>query len=118
MENKNYIPPYSAGSTAAPADPAIIVLETMARLRVLECLLQRAVVAEIATGEHRALLIRYNRQRQEIFDRLDGTPARMLPTPAQLQELLVGPLAPDSAGPALASAIVNVRRMMELLTID
>lgn len=119
MEKSDFQVQDCARSTSTPADPTIaVVLETMARLRVLERLLQSAIVLEPTTGERRALLLRYNKQRQEIFDRLDGTPpARMLPTPAQLQELIAGPLTQDSTDPTLSKAVANVRRMMEMLVI-
>lgn len=118
VEKCDYLPQDMTRPLAIPADPVDAVLETMARLRVLERLLQCAVAAEITGDERHALLLRYNRQRQEIFDRLDGTaPARMLPTPAQLQELIAGPLTHDSADTTIANATANVRRMMSMLVI-
>lgn len=117
MTNVDFQPLGSARSVPALADPAAAALETMARLRVLERLLQRALVPEITADERRSLLARYNQQRQEIFDRIDGTKVRMLPTPLQLQELVAGPLTLESADATLANAAGSVRRMMEMLVI-
>jgi len=100
------------------SDPVESALETTARLRVLERLLQRTLAPDTAADERCALLRRYNGQRRELFARIEGAPAdHIQPTPGQLQELIAGSLAQDSDDAVINDAVVGIHRMIDLLGI-
>lgn len=90
-------------ATTRRSDPMETVLEAVARLRVLERLLQHALAAKTTT-ERRSLVLRYNRQRRELRERLEVS--------------LAGPLRQDSSDQILNAAIGSIRGLLDQLVIS